>query len=281
MTSYLYLLPAALLVTVLFIYSAVFTIYVSFTDWNGLTAMKFVGLSNYAQIFTDSEYIGAFINTLIWVLATLVLPVGLGLLMALGIQKSRLLSFYQNVFYLPYAFSATTAGVIWAYLLSTNGFSALFDAIGLHQLNIDWLNTPPLNTLAMIVAYTWQSMGTSMVLFLVGLQTIPNEPVEAARIDGATGWLLFRHIIFPLLRPITNVIVLMALVNSFKVFDQIWVMTQGGPYNSSETIAVIMYRQAFVLQHFGPGSAVSVVLSVFVLALSWGYLRSSFRKDGI
>lgn len=278
--SYLYLLPATLLVAGLFIYSAIFTVAISFMNWNGLMPMKFIGLTNYVGVFKDPVFIGSLVNTLIWVAATLILPVGLGLVMALGLQRSRLRSLYQNVFYLPFALSATTAGVIWSFLLSTHGFSAFFQAIGLHQLNIDWLNTPRLNTLAMIIAYTWQSMGTSMVLFLVGLHAIPNEPLEAARLDGASGFTLFRHVIFPLLRPITSVVTLMALVGSFKVFDQIWIMTQGGPFNSSSTIAVLMYQEAFAEQNYGLGAAIAVVLSIFVLALSWGYLKSTFKKEG-
>lgn len=277
---YLFILPAAFLVTALFIYSAVFTALISFTDWDGLSSLRFVGFSNYIHIFTDPVFLGSLTNTMIWVIATLVLPVGLGLLMAVGIQRSRLRHVFQNIFYLPYALSATTAGVIWAFLFSSNGLSAFFDAVGLHSWDLDWLNTPGLNTISMIVAYTWQTMGTNMVLFLVGLQAMPKEPLEAARLDGAHGWTLFRFVVFPLLRPFTNVVVLMALVNSFKVFDQIWVMTQGGPYNSSETLAITMYRESFVLQHFGYGSAVAVILSLFVLILSYGYLRSSFRKEG-
>jgi ABC-type sugar transport system permease subunit len=276
---YLYLIPAVVLVVGLFIYSAFFTLSVSLTEWDGINTPIFIGLKNYLEVFTDSIFMGSMINTIVWVVASLFLPVGIGLVMAVGIQNIRWSTVYKNVFYLPYAISLTTAGVIWAFLLSSQGLSNFFEHIGWDFLALDWLRRTPLNTISMIGAYTWQSMGTNMVLFLVGLNAIPKDPLEAGMIDGASGWRLFRRITFPLLKPITGVVVLMALVNSFKVFDSIWVMTQGGPYRSSETLAVSMYRESFVLSHYGKGSAFAVILSVFVFILSWGYLRSSLKEE--
>ncbi|MBV7504375.1 sugar ABC transporter permease [Bacillus sp. sid0103] len=278
---YLYLLPAVLLVGVFFIYSAVYTLVISFTKWDGINLPDFVGFSNYISIFTDKIFTTSIINTIIWVLASLLLPVGVGLAIAVGIQHLRWSIVYKNIFYLPHAISLTTTGVVWAFLLSPGGLSSLFDLFGWKDLAaIDWLLTPTVNTLSMIWTYTWQSMGTNMVLFLIGLNAIPKEPLEAAMIDGASGWRLFKNITFPLLRPITSVVVLMSLVNSFKVFDTIWVMTQGGPFRSSETLAVTMYRETFVLSHYGYGSAIAVILSIFVLILSWGYLKTTLKQEG-
>src|SRR5205085_9133562 len=122
------------------------------------------------------------------------------------------------------------------------------------------LTDPPINTWGMIVAFTWQGLGPTMILFLVGLQSIPREPIEAALVDGATGFRLFWHVTLPLLRPMTAVVVGISLINSFKVFDIIWAMTQGGPYRSSETLAVTMYRESFVSFHVGYGASVAVLL---------------------
>jgi multiple sugar transport system permease protein len=129
----------------------------------------------------------------------------------------------------------------------------------------------------MIIASTWQVMGTDMLLFLVGLQNIDKPAIEAALMDGASGWNLFRHITFPLLRPITTVIITITLVNSLQTFNLIWVMTQGGPYDSSMTLAVWMYRTSFALFRMGYGSAIAIVLTVIVLIASGGYLRRSLR----
>jgi len=278
-TPYLYLMPAVILVATFFIYSAIFTFYVSFTEWDGINVPKFIGIRNYVEVFTDKIFMGSILNTIIWVAASLLLPVAIGLAIAVGIQHIRWGIVYKNIFYLPYAISLTTSGVIWSFLLSSQGISSFFKSIGWNWLALDWLRQTPLNSFSMIGTYTWQSMGTNMVLFLVGLNSIPKEPLEAAILDGATGWKLFRYVTFPLLRPITSVVVLMSLVNSFKVFDSIWIMTQGGPYRSSETLAVSMYREAFVLSHYGKGSAFAVILSIFVLILSWGYLRSSLKEE--
>jgi multiple sugar transport system permease protein len=117
-----------------------------------------------------------------------------------------------------------------------------------------------------------------MVLFLVGLQNIPREPIEAALVDGAGRFSLFWHVTLPLLRPITAVVVGISLINSFKVFDLIWVMTQGGPYRSSETLAVTMYRESFVSFHVGYGAAVAVVLTAIVWVVAVFYLRAMFRR---
>jgi ABC-type sugar transport system permease subunit len=154
----------------------------------------------------------------------------------------------------------------------------VLESVGLESLSTSWLLRPPVNTYAMIVASTWQGVGVSVLLFLIGLQVIPKDPIEAARLDGAEGWRLFKDITFPLLRPMTIVVVGISLVNSLKTFDIIWIMTQGGPYRSSETLAVTMYRQTFVLFEHGYGAAISVVLSVIVLIASLLYLTRTLRS---
>lgn len=280
-SPYFYLVPAVALASIFFIYSAFDTLYYSFTNWDGINKPEFVGLDNYIKIFADEAFRTSIINTVVWVLATLLLPVGLGLLFAVILQRVVWQNFFKNVIYLPHAISATASGVIFAFLLSNNGITQIFGMIGLDALAFNWLQKPPFHTIAMIGTYTWQNVGTNMVLFLIGLNAIPKDPVEAGLIDGASGWKLFRHITFPLLRPITSVVVLMALVNSFKVFDTIWVMTSGGPYRSSETLAVTMYRESFVLSNYGYGSSIAVVLSAIIIILSWGYLRTTMKDGGV
>jgi multiple sugar transport system permease protein len=131
----------------------------------------------------------------------------------------------------------------------------------------------------MIWAWTWKTVGMNMVIFLVGLQTIPTEPVEACKIDGATEWQTFRYVVFPMLRTITTVVVAMSLINSFNIFDIIYVMTDGGPYRSSETLAVSMFRESFVLFHMGYGAAIAIFLSAVVLFVSWIYVREVTRRE--
>ncbi len=277
---YLYLSPALIVVGVFLLYPVVYTLYISLTKWDGLTPPVFIGLQNYIQVFRASIFRTSFLNSVLWVVATLALPVALGLLLALLINRIPFQGFFKAIFYLPYAISATSVAVLWSFLLSPVGIiNEGLRTIGLEALAKSWLITPPWHNIAMIIAYTWLSTGTNMILFLVGLQSIPTEPVEAAKIDGANGWQAFWKVIFPLLRPITTVVVTIAVVNGFKVFDLIWVMTQGGPYRSSETLALTMYREAFVSFRLGYGAAIAVILSLIVVFFSIFYLRSIFRRE--
>ena len=277
---YLYMAPAVLFVAVFLLYPAVYTIVISLTKWDGLTPPVFVGLKNYFQIVQSPIFRSSLTNTLIWVVGTLLLPVALGLLLALMVNRIPLQGFFKSIFYLPYAVSATSVAVIWGFMLSPVGFiDNVLRAVGLENLATSWLITPPWNTIMMLIAYTWLSTGTNMILFLVGLQNIPTDPIEAAKIDGANTRQLNWYVVFPLLRPVTTVVVTIAVVNGFKVFDLIWVMTQGGPYRSSETLAVTMYRESFVSFHLGYGAAIANILSFIVIMFSIIYLQSIFKRE--
>lgn len=279
LSSYLFVLPALILVVGMFWYSIVVTVWISFTDSNGLTTPKFVGLSNYRALVQDPALSTNIYNTLIWAVAMIVLPVGLGLVAAVILKKRRGRTVFQSVFYLPYAIGFVTTGVIWSFLFGTNGISELFGSLGIKSLgNVQWLNDVPLNTYSMIIASTWQVVGVDMLLFFVGLDTIDPQIVEAANLDGAVGWKLFRHITLPSLTPMTRVIVAISIVNALQAFNLIWVMTQGGPYGSSSTFALWTYQQSFQYYKMGYGAAIAVVLTIFVLLASIGYLRRSLQE---
>jgi ABC-type sugar transport system permease subunit len=280
LAGYLYLLPMLALVGVFLLYPAVKTIWVSFTDATGTSAGSFVGLDNFSRLVSDPAFRTSVRNTVYWVIGALILQVGLGLLLALVLSNMRAGDWLKRLFYLPATLSGAAVGVIWFYVFNPdNGLLTSFmDFVGLGGLTTRWLAEPPINTFAMIFAAMWQGLGPAMILFLVGLQNLPREPIEAARVDGAEGVRLFWHITLPLLRPMTAVVVAITMINNFKVFDLIWVMTQGGPYRSSETLAVTMYRESFVSFSVGYGASVAVVLTLVVMVLSVFYLRSMFRR---
>jgi len=278
-SSYLFVVPALAIVVGMFWYSIVVTVWLSFTNSNGLTSPQFVGLANYRAIIHDPSLSTNVYNTLIWAIAMILLPVGLGLTAAVMLKRRKGRSVFQTVFYLPYAIGFVTTGVIWSFLFGTSGLSVLFGALGIHSLSsTQWLNDVPLNTYSMIIASTWQVVGVDMLLFFVGLDTIDKEVTEAAGLDGASGMKLFRYITFPLLTPMTRVIIAISIVNALQAFNLIWVMTQGGPYGSSSTFAVWTYQQSFQYFKMGYGAAISVVLTIFVLLASIGYLRRSLRE---
>jgi ABC-type sugar transport system permease subunit len=279
LAPYLFVAPAVLLVGGLLLWPFGRTLSLSFTDSSGASGGSLVGLDNYAQLFDDPILTESLTNTLLWVIGTLLFPVGLGLLIASLSLDVKGAAIFRLPFLIPYALSGTAIGVMWEFMLRGNGaINRSLEELGLENLTRSWLLQPPLNTWSMILASTWQSVGVCVLLFLIGLQVIPRDPIEAARIDGAEGWTLFRDMTFPLLRPMTIVVVGISLVNSLKTFDVIWIMTQGGPYRSSETLAVTMYRETFLLFRHGYGSAIAVFLSVIVFTVSWIYLSRTLRS---
>jgi ABC-type sugar transport system permease subunit len=239
----------------------------------------FNGATNYEQIYRDPVLGRALLNTLFWVIGSLVLPVGIGLLVAVMTNSLPWGRWARLAVVLPYAISGAAVAVVGSFMLQTEG--ALNDAlraIGLGSARQEWLLQWPQNTISAILLSTWQSTGVAVVLFMVGLQTIPPETVEAAALDGADGWSRFRHVLFPQLRPVTAVVIGITLTNALRAFDVIWVLTQGGPNRTSETLALSMYRETFLLQNAGQGSAIAVVLTVIVVAASWIYLRPQLRS---
>lgn len=273
-SSITFALPAMLIVAVMLYLPFVYTSYLSLTEYNGLGDPEFVGLAKYTQMFADAGFAIAVRNTLLWVIGTLVFPVGIGLFIALLAHGLPGSFWYRLPFLIPYAISGIAVGVVWTFILQSGGaLDELLALLGLGGLSQRWLLDAPLNTIVMILAATWQGAGVNALLFGIGLQSIPKEPIEAARLDGAGGWRMFRHITWPMLTPLTTVVVGLAIVGSLKQFDIIWAMTKGGPGNSSETLALSMYKETFVAGDYGLGAAIAVFLTVVTIAASVLYLR--------
>ncbi|WP_434092970.1 carbohydrate ABC transporter permease [Streptomyces lasiicapitis] len=273
-------LPAFAFVGVLLVYPFFRSVYGSFFEDNGFTS-RFTGIDNYTRLADDPVFGRSLLNTLMWVAGTLLLPVLLGLLIAVATHRMRFGGIAQMVIVLPFAISAAATAVLWNFMLTSDGaVNQFLRGVGLDSWAQTWLLEWPQNTLALIVAGTWQATGINVVLFAIGLRAIPRDTVEAAELDGASGWRMFRYITLPQLRAVTVVVVGMAVVNSLKAFDLIWILTKGGPSRSSETLALTMYREAFRLFHVGYGSAIALVLSVIVVASSWAYLRRQMPDTG-
>jgi len=277
---YLYILPAAFFVSAFLLYPMLSTLYLSFTNSDGLRAPEFIGFANYSRLFADPNFLRPLGNTLIWTVASLVIPVSLGFIFAFAINALPQAKFFQISIYIPATISATATAVLFTFFLDKNGLvNILLRAVGLDELATNWLFAIPQNTYSMILAYSWQATGLNMMIFLVGLQGLPKDPLEAARLDGATGWSLVRYVVLPMMMPYIIIASLLAVVNGFKVFDTIWVMTQGGPARSSETLAVTMYREGFILFDLGFAAAVAVIISVVALGFSYFYLRTVLGRE--
>lgn len=276
-----FLSPSLLLVALTLYAPFLWTVYLSFTDYDGLNDPKWIGLENFAEFLEDPALATSVRNTLMWAVGITVLPVAFGLLVAVlsyGIRGGLL---FRLPFLLPYALSGAGLAVIWGFILQSGGAANdVLGALGLPGADTKFMLEAPWNTIAMIVAQTWQQTGVNALLFLVGLQSIPKEVAEAARLDGAGGWRLFRRITWPLLTPLTTVVIGLSLVASLKTFDIVWVNTQGGPGRNSETLAVTMYRDAFVAGEYGYGSAVAFSLTVVTGLVSFVYLRRQLSTRG-
>jgi multiple sugar transport system permease protein len=279
-SPYLYVLPALAMVTIFLLWPALDTGFISFTSYNLLTPPRFIGISNYIRLFEDPFILNSFLNTLWWTILTIILSVGLGLLFAVGVNRLKFSGFFKFVFYIPLTLSAVVIGVLWVWIYQSNGLvNTILNEIGLGGWSQTWLLNVPINTFCMIIAWVWATAGQNMVLFLIGLQTLPTEVIEAADLDGANAWQRFWHVTFPLLTPMTTVAVTMSLINSLNQFNIIYVMTGGGPYRSSETLAVSMYRESFTMMKFGYGAAIAVVLTIIVFVTSWIYMRHNFKRE--
>jgi len=279
--GYICVFPALLLVIVLLLVPMLQNLFYSFTSWNALTRPVWVGLANYKELLSDTNFMLSLKNTVIWVIATLIFPVFGGLIIATFIRDLKGEEIFKSIIFFPLAISFVSTGIIWINMFASNSgvLNGLLSLISGKEINIQWLAEVPRNTYSMIVAWTWQQTGTNMVLFLMGLTTIPKDPVEAAIIDGANRWQTFRYVTIPMLQPITTVVIAQALVNSFKTFDLIYVITRGGPYRSTETLAVTMYRESFTMFRMGYGAAISVVLSLLIIVISGFYVRKQISKD--
>lgn len=262
-------------VVVLALYIPVlYTVYLSFTEYDGLGDPMWIGLDNYVEMFQEPAIAMSILNTLAWVLGTLLVPVGLGLLVAYLAYGLPGAAWLRVPFLIPYALSGVAVGVIFSFVLQNGGaLSQALAFLGLPGSELRWLQDAPLNTIVMILAASWQGVGVNALLFTVGLQSIPKEPLEAAKVDGAGGFRLFTSMVWPLLRPTTTIVVGLSIVNSLKTFDIVQSMTQGGPNRVSETLGVTMYRETFLNNEYGMGSAVAIFLTVITVAASVIYLR--------
>ena len=244
------LAPALLVFTVFVVGPLLNSFRYSVTDWNGVTAdPKFVGLANFVKVFTDPEFFRAIANSAIWIVAALAIPTLLGLVLALllnvGLRGSKI---FKSIFYLPICLSAIVVGQIWIWIYQPGwGLldSGLAYVLGVRRFNFAWLAEPSTALGSVIVAWSWQQTGLAMVIFLAGLTSIPRDLIEAAEIDGVNRWKQTLHIVLPMLRPATVVVVALSMISALKSFDILYVMTGGGPFHSSATLAFFMYEEFF------------------------------------
>jgi ABC-type sugar transport system permease subunit len=251
--------------------------YYSFTDWNGFRQdFNWVGFDNFVKVFRDKLFLHSIENTLIWMAAAIVLPVGGGLSLALLLHEGIWgANFYKSLFYLPICLSLAVIGQVWIWIYQPDWglINTVLRLVNLDHLTIAWLANTKTALAAVIIAWSWQQMGLAMVIFLAGLTSIPSELTEAAEIDGATYLQSLWNVVIPLLSPATIVVVALSIINSLKSFDVVYMMTKGGPFHTTDTLAMFMYNESFQKYYMGYGSAIAVVLFLIAMVIIAFYFR--------
>jgi multiple sugar transport system permease protein len=251
---------------------------ISFLNWDLLSAAQWAGVENYRTLFSDREFRSAFLHTLVFIAGYLPLVYAGGLLVALALKQGlRGLGLFRTVYFLPVVTSWVVVALMWKWLLNPE-FGVVNYLLGL--VGVDgpgWWTSPQWAMPSIILASAWKDVGFVMVILLAGLMSIPEELYEAASIDGAGAWHRFRHITLPLLSPATFFVVVISLINNFQVFDQIWVMTGGGPVGSTTVVVQQIVQNAFEFGRMGYAAAMSWVLFAVILVVTLAQLRLQKR----
>ena len=268
-TAWLYLAPALFLLTIFLVYPTIDTFITSLYKATAIRTVSFVGFKNYADVLSDRATHVALKNNLIWIIVNTPLTVSLGLVFAVMADSVKHESVVKSIFFIPMAISMVAAGVIWTFIynpsISRGTLNALLNLIIPNYKPIPWLAVPTLNTFCMIAANIWMGVGLAVIIISAALKGIPNEIIEAAKIDGATQTVIFWRITIPMIAPTLAVITTTSIISVLKVFDIVYVMTDGGPYLSSEVIANRMIRSMFRENRFGYASAIAIVLVILII----------------
>ncbi|HHT43094.1 MAG TPA: sugar ABC transporter permease [Firmicutes bacterium] len=281
MTPLFYVGPAVLFLLVYQVYPALQTIYLSFLDRR---SESFVGLDNYKYVFTSQVMLRAFKNNLLWLVLFTAGTVGLGLLFAILVDRVKYERLAKSIIFMPMAISFVGAGVVWKFMYSYKPAGA--EQIGLlNQIMVilgfepkGWLLENPVNNLALIVVGLWIWTGYCMVILSAAYKGIPKELLEAGQVDGANDWQVFRHIIIPEMRPALTMVTTTMLVNVLKIFDIIYVMTNGN--FGTEVIANRMFKEMFQYANTGRASAIAVVLFLMIIPIMFANIRQKLKGEG-
>jgi raffinose/stachyose/melibiose transport system permease protein len=280
---WVFLAPGLIIYTIVVVYPMVYSAYLSLFRWDGISPTKvFVGLDNYVILLTQNDVFWiALKNNAIWLVAALLLPTSIGLGLAILLNsKFRGSHIFRSVFYFPAVLSLAVVGLIWTWIYHPDLglLNQVLGAFGLKALQRNWLSDPQIALYPVIIAATWNSVGLPMLLYLAGLQTIPEELHEAAKVEGAGPIQRFLYVTFPLLRETTLVVLAITAINALKAYDIIYAMTNGGPANRTQLLSTWMYFLTYNYNQVGLGTAIAVILFSLTLIFAIPYIRFMTRK---
>lgn len=267
---WLFVIPALIPLIVFWIYPILRSIYISFTDWDYMSpTYQFVFLDNFKALFKDQRFYDALWNTVVFTLGTLIPTIVLGLLLALLLQKSfKGSGLIKFILFSPWITPTVAVSIVWTWIYEPNNgiANAILKFFGLPGLQ--WIKSSQTAMLAVIIVTVWKSLGYAMIFYLSALEKVPKELYEASGMDGAKGWQRFRDVTIPCISPTTFFLMIITMVNSLQAYDQIQILTQGGPSGSTRTLLYMYYQLGFEEFNMGQATAVAIVLILITVLLS-------------
>jgi len=281
LSGVLFLLPALLIFGMFFYLPFLQSIYYSFTEWNALKPPRFIGFDNYVNLLKDQRMKDGFFNTMKMVVFGVIVQNTLALFLAVMLNKPfRTKAFLRTSLYLPIVISLVVTSIIWGQLLNYEGlFNGILVRVGLESIIQDWLGTVQTAFPTIILLTQWQGIGYCAIIYLAGLQSIPNDIYEAAEIEGAKGFTLFRTITLPMLMTTVSVVLFLIIVGGLRLFELPYILTNGGPGTSSYTLFLAVYNAAFQNTQYGYATAASIVLAFFIIIVAIVQLRITSKRE--
>ena len=269
---FILVMPALIIYGIFLIYPMISSFYYSMTDWNGLSKeIHFTGIRNFVEMLRDDRLHNAVLNTIKIVAMTLCIEIPMALFFSLILDSNiRTKNILRTLIFLPIVLSPMVISYIWGYMYSYDMglINKVLDAIGLGMLKVDWLGVKSMALFAVTWTSIWQWFGFPMVIFLAGLQNIPQDVIEAAKIDGVRRFSMIKNITIPLLAPAFTVNIIIVTIGALKTFDTVFIMTRGGPGMATETITTTIYSNAFLSNNLGYGTAIGLVLFALIAVVT-------------
>jgi ABC-type sugar transport system permease subunit len=273
-SSYAFLVPAAVIYLSVVVIPVFYSLFISFFKWNGISAMEFISFNNFASLFRDSLFIKAVSNNLIWIVLSLLVTMTVSLWFAVILNKKFFgRTFFRGFFYFPAVIASIAVSIIWRWIYNPQfGFiNQVLLTLGINYQQ-SWISNPATSLYAIFVASLWQSVGQPMIFFLAGLQTVPEEVIEAATIDGASSARRFFVITIPMMKETFVIVIANLVVGAMKVFDVIMGLTAGGPNNATQMMSTYMYSQTFRYNNVGYGTAIAILMVIFMMVVIIPYV---------
>lgn len=265
---YLILSPYLVHLLLFVLFPVVFSVVLTFHKWNIIAPMEYVGLDNFRRLFQDRLFWKAVLNTLQFLLVHIPLQVVLALALAYFLNEKIILrSFFRASFFLPVVISGVVVTILWQQLygLETGLLNRALTAVGLNR--VEWLSNPFIAMISIAIMATWKNVGLYVILFLVGLQTVPRSYYEAAEVEGASAWQQFRYITLPAINPTIFMVLILSTIGGFSLFIEPYIMTDGGPLNSTLSAMLYIYKQAFGYYQMGYSATLGLFFAMLIMAV--------------